>query len=476
MNLNQKNNRRDFLKTAAGAGAGLAAFSALAAGKADRLVVLTFDDAVKTHRRFVGPLLKELGFGASFFVTHRWMMDDPEHYMTWAEIAELHEMGFEIGNHSWNHPAFSMPREAARLREELALVERALREVGVPRPVSFAWCGNAFGPEAVRQLDELGYDFARRGMQPEAANGKTEMGPLFDPRKHHRLLIPTTGDANPNWTTDHFQAVVELAEAGRVAVLQFHGVPDPHPWVNTLPERFRDYMIYLKDRDFKVISLRDVKKYLPVEARPADPLLHVRYPDENDGRPGSPPGDPRRGVIEALGGPFLVFRDTVQAELKLSDDQKQNLLAAFPGYLAATMKVFPKLQDLTPEEREKEMQSHRRTSHERLAAFLKETLTVGQLDRLGQLELQQQGLFALGRPEIATELKITDGQQKQFTEAVQEMQRKKPGPDARGSVRRQSAGDRSQSGEDPERSPAPNRGPSERRTESAVARIARQTV
>jgi peptidoglycan/xylan/chitin deacetylase (PgdA/CDA1 family) len=50
--------------------------SAGAPGKAGaKVVVLTFDDAVKSHRTFVAPLLKELGFGATFFVTHRWMAD-----------------------------------------------------------------------------------------------------------------------------------------------------------------------------------------------------------------------------------------------------------------------------------------------------------------------------------------------------------------------------------------------------------------
>ena len=53
----------------------------------DRTVVLTFDDAVKSHRTFVAPL-KELGFNATFFVTHRWM-DDKTNFMTWAEIAKI---------------------------------------------------------------------------------------------------------------------------------------------------------------------------------------------------------------------------------------------------------------------------------------------------------------------------------------------------------------------------------------------------
>src|SRR5204862_8266893 len=80
----------------------------------EKLVVLTFDDAVKSHRTFVAPLLKELGLGATFFVTHKWM-DDQTNFMTWQDIADIHEMGFEIGNHSWTHDDFSMPRTAARL-------------------------------------------------------------------------------------------------------------------------------------------------------------------------------------------------------------------------------------------------------------------------------------------------------------------------------------------------------------------------
>src|SRR5262245_7532430 len=148
----------------------------------DKLVVLTFDDAVKSHRTYVAPMLKELGFGATFFVTHSWMKDHTN-FMTWDEIGEIHEMGFEIGNHSWTHPDFSMPKHAARLASELYLVDSALDQARpkVPRPTCFAYCGNTFGPEAVQRLTELGYKFARRGEQPEAAYGKLEIGATYDP-------------------------------------------------------------------------------------------------------------------------------------------------------------------------------------------------------------------------------------------------------------------------------------------------------
>jgi len=46
----------------------------------DKTVVLTFDDAVKSHLTVVAPVLKKYGFGATFFVTHLWMADT-EHFL-----------------------------------------------------------------------------------------------------------------------------------------------------------------------------------------------------------------------------------------------------------------------------------------------------------------------------------------------------------------------------------------------------------
>jgi peptidoglycan/xylan/chitin deacetylase (PgdA/CDA1 family) len=249
-----------------------------------RTVVLTCDDAVKSHRTFVGPLLRDLGFRASFFVTHRWM-DDAENFMTWREIAELHELGFEIGNHAWTHSDYSTPRGASHLAGELALTNRELEIVGVPKPASFAWCGNGFGPESLRILRNEGFRFARRGISPEAPYGKMQLGPAFDPAAHDPLLIPTTGDAYPDWTFDYFETVIAQAKEGRAVVLQFHGVPDrAHPWVHTPPEMFRRYMEHLKAKQFRVIALRDLEPFIDLSRTVDDPLVLERFPAPKDGR------------------------------------------------------------------------------------------------------------------------------------------------------------------------------------------------
>ncbi len=242
-----------------------------------KTVVLTFDDAVKSQLTVVAPLLKELGFQATFFISQRWMKDT-ENFLTWEQVAELHRMGFEIGNHSWTHSDFSKAETGAKLGEELQMVEKELVRVRVPKPVSFAWCGNGFGPEGIEQLRRHGYSLARRGMQPEVPYGAVQVGPALDVTKHHPLLIPTTGDAYPGWSLEHFKKVVTSAKPGEVVVLQFHGVPDvTHSWVNTPPENFRQYMVYLKRNGYRTIAMRDLLRYYDPLQLPDDPLLKSRF-------------------------------------------------------------------------------------------------------------------------------------------------------------------------------------------------------
>ncbi len=245
----------------------------------DKTVVLTLDDSVRNHLTFVAPLLKKYGFRATFFVTHKWM-DDKTNFLNWQEIKRLQDMGFEVGNHSWTHANFTTPKESAHLESELALVDYELEKVGVTKPVSFAWPGNRFSPEGRDALRKHGIKFARRGMQPEYNFKELGLGPMYDPKLHDPLLIPCAGDAYPNWTIDHFAEVVGRARGGKIAVVQFHGIPDPiHPWVDTNPDNFRDFMAYLHEEGFNVIALGDLEKYVDPSPKDQDSMTKARYPD-----------------------------------------------------------------------------------------------------------------------------------------------------------------------------------------------------
>jgi peptidoglycan/xylan/chitin deacetylase (PgdA/CDA1 family) len=241
----------------------------------DRLVVLTFDDSVASHYSVVRPLLKELGFGATFFITEGFSFrTNKRDYMTWEQIAELHRDGFEIGNHTRDHLGVS-DDTLGMLRGQVEPIQSRCAEHGIPPPTSFAYPGNAITPRALSVLRELGFKFARRGGAPEHPYDWGR-GFAYEPGRDHPLLIPSAGDARPDWTIADFQRAVTHARDGRIAVLQFHGAPDrEHPWVHTAPERFVEFMRYLKTNQFHVIAVRDLARYVDPEFLPDDPLAVV---------------------------------------------------------------------------------------------------------------------------------------------------------------------------------------------------------
>src|SRR5438034_4244299 len=247
----------------------------MAAAVPDKLVVLTFDDSVASHHSVVRPLLKQYGFSATFFITEGFSFrTNKEDYMTWEQIAELHRDGFEIGNHTGDHMGVNA-RNLDQLSEQLEAINTECLEHGIPRPTSFAYPGNAIHLDALAVLQRLGFRFARRGGAPEYPYDAGR-GTAFEPDLDHPLLIPSAGDARPNWTLADFKRAVRQARHGKVAVLQFHGVPDnEHPWVHTPPALFVQYLDYLQRNGYRVIALRDLAQFLDPAPKSAEPMAVI---------------------------------------------------------------------------------------------------------------------------------------------------------------------------------------------------------
>ncbi len=241
----------------------------------DRLVVLTFDDASRSHYTNVAPLLKEYGFGATFFITEGFdFQTNKVDYLTWEQIKELHEDGFEIGNHTRDHLGIT-DKNVDKLAEQLEGIAARCDEHGIPRPVTFAWPGNAITEKGFATLSEHGIRFARRGGAPEYSY-ETGRGFAYEPGRDHPLLIPSAGDARPTWTLPDFIRAVDQARDGKIAVIQFHGVPDTaHDWVSLSLQDFEACLKYLQLNNFHVVALRDLENYVDLTITPDDPWAIV---------------------------------------------------------------------------------------------------------------------------------------------------------------------------------------------------------
>lgn len=265
----------------------------------DKLVVLTFDDSVRSHFTVVRETLQKYGFGATFFITEGFdFKTNKTDYMTWEQIAQLHRDGFEIGNHTRDHMSLDeqKPERREQLAEQIEAINARCLEHGIPRTTTFAYPGNGIDPAALPIIRQLGIRFARRGGAPEYPY-KHGRGFAYEPGLDHPLLIPSAGDGRPDWTLDDFRRAIDQARFGRIAVLQFHGAPDTaHSWVNTPEDKFRLYMHCLWEHDFTVIALRDLARYVDPEIVPRNPrfvmqdrqrMLEAGGVVENYRKPGS---------------------------------------------------------------------------------------------------------------------------------------------------------------------------------------------
>jgi len=215
----------------------------------NHLVILTFDDAVSTDYTVIAPILKKYGFGGTFFITEFPDFKNKHDYLSWEQIKKLHEMGFEIGNHTAHHHHVpGMNRK--QFTKSLDYIERKCRKYDIPKPVDFAYPGWRVASYGFKVLKKKGYWFARAGGNRP-----------YNPGKDYPYLIPSYNVGGLNSTK--VMHAIRQAMDGKIVVLTIHGVPDfAHPWVTTPPHLFKKYMRYMHDHHYKVIALKDLKKYV----------------------------------------------------------------------------------------------------------------------------------------------------------------------------------------------------------------------
>jgi peptidoglycan/xylan/chitin deacetylase (PgdA/CDA1 family) len=105
-------------------------------GSSTPVVAITFDDGCETDLLVAAPVLKEAGFGATFYITVGFM--GKPGYLTASQLRELSDLGFDIGCHSMTHPYLSDLDETG-LRNEIAVPKEKLEQM-TGRPVEHFSC------------------------------------------------------------------------------------------------------------------------------------------------------------------------------------------------------------------------------------------------------------------------------------------------------------------------------------------------
>jgi peptidoglycan/xylan/chitin deacetylase (PgdA/CDA1 family) len=132
---------------------GMSVSEALSGPVAPGLVV-TFDDGCETDLTMAAPLLRELGFNATFYVTVGFL--ERPGYLSRAQLRELSDSGAEIGSHSMTH-AYLSDLNREQLTLEIGGSKQELERI-TGRPVHHFSCpGGRWNPRVATVANEAGY-------------------------------------------------------------------------------------------------------------------------------------------------------------------------------------------------------------------------------------------------------------------------------------------------------------------------------
>lgn len=120
---------------------------------------------------------------------------------------------------------------------------------------------------------------------------------------------------------------------------------------------------------------------------------------------------PEEGAIDLV----LLRQESVQQELRLNAAETQKI----HDFVSVQWKKAQAINDLSPDQRNPKFQELERENQR----FLDQTLQPAQRKRLRQIALQAAGLLCVTRPDVATELNLTE-EQKQKARQLQQLARK----------------------------------------------------
>jgi peptidoglycan/xylan/chitin deacetylase (PgdA/CDA1 family) len=115
---------------------------------------LTFDDSCETDLIAAAPVLKALGFGATFYATVGFL--GQRGYMSEAQLRDLSDADFEVGCHSMTHPYLSDLNDAG-LRREIIDAKTRLEQIVGRRVEHFSCPGGRFDERVIEIAKESGY-------------------------------------------------------------------------------------------------------------------------------------------------------------------------------------------------------------------------------------------------------------------------------------------------------------------------------
>lgn len=213
-------------------------------------VTLSFDDGWTSHKTTVKPMLDAAGYKGTFYIVTNEMknasqeaQNDPNAYMTTANVLSMHQGGHEVSPHTRTHRSLiAIP--AAEVESEVRGSRDDLIAAGITPADTFAYTYGEYNASTIQTVQNAGYVGARS----VGAGFATPVSPRFE-LPVQNVLNTTTVSQMQNW--------IDTALANKTwLILVFHQVDEQGFPYDTRPGDLQAVVNYLRQRQASVITMK----------------------------------------------------------------------------------------------------------------------------------------------------------------------------------------------------------------------------
>ena len=230
-----------------------------------KTVILTFDDACRDQYEVAAPILERYGFNAVFFVAELqpgWMgspgFGNKDEYMTWQQIKDLSDRGFEIANHTLNHNTFFTRATDEQIVSEVRGIEERCAEYEIPKPTAIGYPCGPCNEHSVELVRSLGYRWGR-GSAIDGSPIRCDSA-FYEPHFDNPMEVPSVFVHG----VESLEKALERCVSGKAMNLVFHSVRDEDMLAESGME-FSEMMEVLHDSGATCMSFRDLGQYVDPE-------------------------------------------------------------------------------------------------------------------------------------------------------------------------------------------------------------------
>ena len=246
------------------------------------IMSLTFDDGCSSVHRHARPLLEARGVTGTAYIAPSWIKDWGATYMSWEDLRDLADLGWDIGSHTMTHISLEGADDST-LHYELYASRDALRARGF-EAANFSF---PFGRYDERAMEEVRRCYESSRVVGNALNPPVEFADPY-------ALLSKTGQ--PWLTIDQYRSDIDsVAAAGGWYILNNHRVQIDcyaSEWCITT-ETLAGVLDHAIANRIKVANIAEV-------------LAYRRVSEENSRLPGGPGDDAvgRQRVAWTFANPF----------------------------------------------------------------------------------------------------------------------------------------------------------------------------